>query len=97
VKSKSKNTKKLIPRKRALPLQKKHESSDELSQLRRELAEGQLRENAVTEILGVIASSPIQLQPVLDVVAENAAKICEATDASILRVEGETLRLVASY
>ena len=28
----------------------------------------------------------------LDVVAENAAKLCDATDASILRVDGEKLR-----
>jgi hypothetical protein len=32
------------------------------------------------------------IQPVLDVVAENAAKLCGATDAQIFRVEGEVLR-----
>ena len=62
-----------------------------------ELKESLEQQTATSEILGVIASSPTDLQPVLDVVAENAAKLCEATDASILRVEGENLRLAASY
>ena len=62
-----------------------------------ELKESLEQQTATSEILGVIASSPTDLQPVLDVVAENAAKLCEATNASILRVEGENLRLAASY
>ena len=62
-----------------------------------ELKESLEQQTATSEILGVIASSPTNIQPVLDVVAENAAKLCEATDASILRVDGEKLRLAASY
>src|SRR5262252_8109976 len=50
---------------------------------------------ATSEVLGVIASSPTDIQPVLDVVAKNAARLCEANDAQILRVEGDTLRRVA--
>jgi GAF domain-containing protein len=62
-----------------------------------ELKESLEQQTATSEILGVIASSPTDIQPVLDVVAENAAKLCEAKDASILRLENNTLRLVASY
>jgi GAF domain-containing protein len=62
-----------------------------------ELKESLEQQTATSEILGVIASSPTDVQPVLDVVAENAAKLCEATDASILQVEGDTLRLTASF
>src|SRR4030095_7325979 len=48
-------------------------------------------------IRGVIASSPTNIQPVLDVVVENAARLCEARDAEIFRVDGDLLRPVAVY
>jgi GAF domain-containing protein len=62
-----------------------------------ELKESLEQQTATSEILGVIARSPTDIQPVLDVVAENAARLCAATDAQILRVQNDVLRLVASY
>ena len=44
------------------------------------------------EILGVIASSPTDIQPVLNAVAESAARLCESVDAQIYRVEGDNVR-----
>ena len=52
------------------------------------------QQTATSEILGVIASSPTDIQPVLDVVAANAARLCEASDAVIQRVDGDSLRRV---
>src|SRR4030095_2860667 len=62
-----------------------------------ELTESLEQQTATSEILSVIASSPTNIQPVLDVVVENAARLCEATDAQIRLVEGNRTRLVASF
>jgi GAF domain-containing protein len=62
-----------------------------------ELKESLEQQTATSEILGVIASSPTDIQPVLDVVAQNAARLCDATDAIIHRREGDLARVVASY
>src|SRR5581483_7984814 len=62
-----------------------------------ELKESLEQQTATSEILGVIASLATDIQPVLDVVAENAARLCEATDAQIRLVEGDGHRLVASF
>jgi hypothetical protein len=62
-----------------------------------ELKESLEQQTATSEILGVIASSPTDIQPVLDTVAENAARLCEATDAQIRLVDGQVTRLAASF
>src|SRR5262245_30507582 len=54
------------------------------------------QQTATAEILRVISSSPTDLQPVMDVVAASAARFCGAADAAIYRLEGESLRLVAT-
>ena len=62
-----------------------------------ELKESLEQQTATSEILGVIASSPTDVQPVLDVVAENAARLCDSTDSQIYRVAGDMLERVAVY
>ncbi len=71
--------------------------SDRLEAREQELAEALEQQAATSQILGVIASSPTNIQPVLDVVAASAARLCDATDAQINRLEGDFLRRVASH
>ncbi len=63
----------------------------------RDLTESLEQQTATSEILGVIASSPTDVQPVLDVVAERAARLCEANDALINRIDGNRFTMFASF
>jgi GAF domain-containing protein len=68
-----------------------------LNEAREHLAEALEQQAATSEILRVISSSPTELQRVLDAVGENAARLCDANNAVIFRLEGDLLRQVASY
>ena len=70
---------------------------NELDTRNRQLTEALEQLTATSEILRVIASSPTDIQPVLDVVAENAARLCDAVDGVVGRREGDELRIVAKY
>src|SRR4030095_1149154 len=62
-----------------------------------ELKESLEQQTATSEILGVIASSPTDIQPVLDTIAQSAVRVCAAEDAQIRLVDGNVLRWVAHY
>ncbi|HXT04025.1 MAG TPA: GAF domain-containing protein, partial [Casimicrobiaceae bacterium] len=54
------------------------------------------QQTAISEILRVISSSPTDVQPVLDAIAERAAKLCDAAAASMYLIDGESLKHLAS-
>ncbi|MBO0717258.1 MAG: GAF domain-containing protein, partial [Rhizobiales bacterium] len=62
-----------------------------------ELSESLEQQTAISEILRVISNSPDNVQPVLNSVAENAARICEAQYADIFIVENDALRIAATF
>jgi len=64
---------------------------------RQELSEALQHMKAISEILRVISSSPTNVQSVLDTVAEYAGQLCDVTNAEILQVEGNELRLVTKH
>jgi signal transduction histidine kinase len=61
-----------------------------------ELTNSLEQQTAISEILRVISSSPTDVQPVLDAIAERAAHLCDASAASMYLTDGETLRHLAS-
>jgi len=72
------------------------EKNQALTEAHAQVTEALEQQTATSEILRVISSSPTDLQPVLDAMAENAARLCNAQDVAIMRTEGEFLRVVAS-
>src|SRR5467141_4707212 len=67
----------------------------EIAHARARLVEATKQQTATSEMLRIISNSPIQ--SVLDAVAENAARLCDANNAEIFRLEDNLLRLAASY
>jgi PAS domain S-box-containing protein len=67
----------------------------ENAHLYRNVAEREKQQTATSEMLRLISNSPIH--SVLDAVAENAARLCDANNAEIFRLEDNLLRLAASY
>src|SRR5262249_25685537 len=68
---------------------------DEVQARTRALTEALEQQTATTEVLRVISESPSDLQPILDAVVSNAARLCEALDASILLRDGDVVVLRA--
>ena len=62
-----------------------------------ELSESLEQQTAISGILRVISNSPDDVQPVLNSVAEHAARICEAQYTEIFIVDGDVLRIVAGF
>src|SRR5439155_7849111 len=73
------------------------ESLEREQATRRALTDALDRETATSEILRVISSSPNDLQPVLDAMAKSAARLCDTNDSTIIRLDGDDLRLVAHH
>jgi GAF domain-containing protein len=64
---------------------------------KRELQESLEYQTATSEVLGVIAASPTNIQPVLQTLVDSACRLCGAYDGIILLREGDWLQVKAHH
>jgi two-component system, NtrC family, sensor kinase len=69
----------------------------ELQERNRDLTEALDQQTATGEILGVISSSPTDVQPVFDAIVRSAARLCDADFGGLHRLEGNQITLEAHY
>jgi class 3 adenylate cyclase len=68
-----------------------------IAQLVRERDQALEQLSAASEVLKIISSSPSDLRPVFDAIAENAARLCHGFDVYVQLREGDLVRYVAHY
>jgi signal transduction histidine kinase len=69
---------------------------DEVQTRTRELSESLDQQTATSKVLGVISSSPGELEPVFQAMLENATRICEAKIGILFRYENGAYTAVAT-
>jgi signal transduction histidine kinase len=70
---------------------------DEVRAKTRDLTEALTYQTGSSNILKVIASSPTDVEPVLQAIVESACELCEANDAVLHLREGDILRYAAHH
>src|SRR5215467_8715486 len=68
-----------------------------VQELERELAEARQQQTGTGDILSIISGTTTDITRVFDAIARSAARLCEAFDVIVLRVDGDVLRVVAHY
>ena len=63
----------------------------QLALAQRELSETREQQAATDEVLGIIANSPGELEPVFQAILANATRICEAKFGTLFKFDGEGL------
>jgi len=69
----------------------------ELAARNRDVTEALEQQTATSEILRAISGSPTDVQPVFDIIAERAVKLCDAEVSVVSRVDGAVIRLAAVH
>src|SRR5215472_4432548 len=72
-------------------------TDEQLAQTRRELIEARELQAASAEVLRVISTSPNDVQPVFDVIAENAVRLCQGQFSFVLRLDNNLLNFAACH
>ncbi len=76
---------------------KVEERTRELAESNADLTEALEQQTATAEILRVISSSPTDIQPVFETIAQSAVRLCDASFGGLLRFDGELMHVAATY
>ena len=85
------------PRRKAITATPATGDKERIALLTRELSEAQEQQAATSQVLGIISSSPIHLEPVFETILANATRLCEASYGTLWLCEGDTIRAVARH
>src|SRR6516162_8820767 len=69
----------------------------EVARLTRELNEAREQQIATADVLKVISGSPTDVQPVFDMIAESARRLCDGQFCFVYRFDGQLLHFVAHH
>ncbi len=69
----------------------------ENTRLLNELRQSLEQQTATADVLRVISSSPGELEPVFQVMLDNATRICDAKFGTLFRIEGNAFHLAAQF
>jgi signal transduction histidine kinase len=73
------------------------EKNGALTRAHAQVSESLEQQTAMSEILRAISSSPTDIQPVFDIIAESAVRLCGAEASTVTRLDGEWVHLVAVH
>ena len=75
----------------------RREGANELELRNRDLTEALEQQTATSEILRVISSSPTDVRPVFDMIAQSAVRLCDGQFGAVFRFDGELIHLAALH
>jgi signal transduction histidine kinase len=73
------------------------EAREQLTAAHAQVTESHEQQTATSEILRVISASPTDVQPVFDLIARNAVRLCEGQFSAVFRFDGELVHMVAYH